>query len=44
MYKRQGYGLIGGMAGLAAGQVTGHVIEAERRRRNINENLQQGTL
>lgn len=42
--KAAGYGLIGGMAGLAAGQVTGHVIEAERRRRNINENLQQGTL
>ena len=34
-------GLIGGMAGLAAGQVAGNIIEAERRRRNAIENQNQ---
>ena len=37
-------GLIGGMGGLAVGQLTGHALEAERRRRNANENLQEGTF
>ncbi len=31
-------GLIGGMAGLAAGQITGNLVEGERRRRNQAEN------
>ena len=31
-------GLIGGMAGLAAGQIAGNLIEGERRRRNELEN------
>jgi hypothetical protein len=31
-------GLIGGMSGLAAGQVIGNLIEGERRRRNKTEN------
>jgi len=35
-------GLIGGMAGLAAGQVGGNIIEDERRRRNSLENQMQG--
>lgn len=34
-------GLIGGFAGLAAGQVAGNIIEAERRRRNAIENQNQ---
>jgi hypothetical protein len=37
-------GLIGGMGGLAVGQLTGHALEAERRRRNTNENIQDGTI
>ena len=35
-------GLAGGMTGLAVGQVVGHTIEAERRRRNAAENLAAG--
>ena len=35
-------GLVGGMAGLAVGQVTGNIIEGERRRRNAAENLAEG--
>ena len=31
-------GFVGGMAGLAAGQVMGNLIEGERRRRNKEEN------
>ena len=33
-------GFLGGMAGLAAGQITGNAIEQERRRRNKAENEQ----
>jgi hypothetical protein len=35
-------GLLGGMAGLATGQVGGNIIEDERRRRNSLENQMQG--
>ena len=35
-------GLLGGMAGLATGQVGGNIIEGERRRRNSLENQMQG--
>ncbi len=35
-------GLIGGMSGLAVGQVGGNIIEGERRRRNAAENLTEG--
>jgi hypothetical protein len=31
-------GFIGGMAGLALGQIAGNAIEQERRRRNAAEN------
>ncbi len=34
-------GLIGGLAGLAAGQIGGNIIEGERRRRNKEENDRQ---
>jgi hypothetical protein len=34
--------LLGGMAGLATGQVGGNIIEGERRRRNSLENQMQG--
>jgi hypothetical protein len=34
-------GLIGGLAGLAAGQIGGNIIEGERRRRNKEENERQ---
>ena len=34
-------GLIGGLAGLAAGQIGGNLIEGERRRRNKEENESQ---
>ena len=34
----------GGMAGLAVGQITGNIIENERRRRNTAENELNGTL
>ncbi len=37
-------GFIGGLAGLAAGQVGGNIIENERRRRNTVENELDGTL
>ena len=37
-------GVIGGTAGLIAGQVIGNIIEAERRRRNTVENELDGTL
>ena len=37
-------GLLGGIAGLAAGQVGGNIIENERRRRNTVENELDGTL
>lgn len=40
--KAASRGLIGGMAGLAVGQVTGNIIESERRRRNAAENLAAG--
>ena len=35
-------GLLGGLGGLAAGQVGGNIIEGERRRRNSLENQMQG--
>ena len=35
------HGLLGGLGGLAAGQVMGNVIEGERRRRNKEENERQ---
>ena len=35
------HGFLGGMAGLAAGQVMGNLIEGERRRRNKEENERQ---
>jgi len=35
-------GLLGGLTGLAAGQVGGNIIEGERRRRNSLENQMQG--
>jgi hypothetical protein len=35
-------GLLGGLTGLAAGQVGGNIIEGERRRRNFLENQMQG--
>jgi hypothetical protein len=34
-------GILGGMAGLAAGQIGGNIIEGERRRRNKEENERQ---
>ena len=37
-------GFLGGMAGLAAGQVAGNLLEGERRRRNLEENLEDGTI
>ena len=37
-------GLIGGLAGLAVGQVAGNLIEGERRRRNKAENESYGEL
>ena len=37
-------GFLGGMGGLAAGMGTGSVIENERRRRNLEENLEDGTI
>jgi len=37
-------GFLGGMGGLAAGQVTGNLLEDERRRRNLEENLEDGTI
>jgi hypothetical protein len=37
-------GFIGGMAGLAVGQIAGNIIESERRRRNTVENELDGTL
>ena len=37
-------GFLGGLAGLAAGQVGGSMIENERRRRNTVENELDGTL
>ena len=37
-------GLGGGLAGLAAGQIIGNIIEQERRRRNTAENAMDGTL
>ena len=37
-------GFLGGLAGLAAGQVGGSIIENERRRRNTVENELDGTL
>jgi len=37
-------GFYGGMAGLAAGQIVGNIIETERRRRNTVENELDGTL
>jgi hypothetical protein len=37
-------GFMGGLAGLAVGQVTGNIIENERRRRNTVENELDGTL
>ena len=33
-----GRGFMGGLGGLAAGQVVGNVLEQERRRRNAAEN------
>ena len=35
--KAASRGLIGGMAGLAVGQIGGNIIEQERRRRNSVE-------
>jgi hypothetical protein len=35
------HGFLGGMAGLAAGQIGGNLIEGERRRRNKEENERQ---
>ena len=35
-------GLIGGMTGLAIGQVAGNIIEQERRRRNSADNQLDG--
>jgi hypothetical protein len=37
-------GFMGGVAGLAAGQIAGNIIENERRRRNTVENELDGTL
>ena len=37
-------GMIGGLAGLAVGQVAGNLLEGERRRRNLEENLEDGTI
>ena len=37
-------GIVGGLAGLAAGQVAGNLLEGERRRRNLEENLEDGTI
>ena len=37
-------GFLGGMAGLAAGGITGNLLEQERRRRNLEENLEDGTI
>ena len=37
-------GFVGGLAGLAAGQVAGNLVEGERRRRNLEENLEDGTI
>lgn len=37
-------GFMGGMAGLAVGQIAGNIIESERRRRNTVENELDGTL
>ena len=35
------HGFLGGLAGLAAGQIGGNLIEGERRRRNKEENERQ---
>ena len=40
--KAASRGLMGGMAGLAVGQVGGNIIEQERRRRNSVENQMEG--
>ena len=40
--KAASRGLVGGMAGLAVGQVAGNIIEQERRRRNSVENQMEG--
>lgn len=37
-------GFLGGLGGLAAGTLTGNAIEQERRRRNLEENLEDGTI
>ena len=37
-------GFLGGMGGLAVGQVGGNLLEQERRRRNLEENLEDGTI
>ena len=37
-------GFMGGLAGLAVGQIAGNIIESERRRRNTVENELDGTL
>ena len=34
-------GFVGGMAGLAGGQILGNVLEQERRRRNMEENIDE---
>ena len=37
-------GFLGGMAGLAGGTVAGNLLEGERRRRNLEENIEDGTI
>ena len=37
-------GFLGGLGGLAVGQIGGNAIEQERRRRNLEENLEDGTI
>ena len=37
-------GMIGGLGGLALGTLSGNLLEQERRRRNLEENLEDGTI
>ena len=37
-------GLLGGLGGLALGTLSGNLLEQERRRRNLEENLEDGTI
>ena len=36
--------MIGGLGGLALGTLSGNLLEQERRRRNLEENLEDGTI